>query len=184
MLLAPNCSIQKKISRLIHTMLRYVYSLRKTCVSSAAQMVPSTDSELVCAMDNKKNNNYSNCRDDDALASTWKSQQQIVRPSRISNNNNNNRTGEQQQQRQQSRFVCTTNSWLIFVHLSKFLPYIILNSARHWSKKGAKGQGPGTVTASATGAKLEVETKSSTRIRSRCGYQLEHYALPVLHSGS
>lgn len=55
-------------------------------------MVPSRDSELVCAMDNKKNNNYSNCRDDDALASTWKSQQQIVRPSRISNNNNNWRT--------------------------------------------------------------------------------------------
>lgn len=95
-------------------------------------MVSSPDSELVCAMDNKKNNS-NNCRDDDACEYMKKS---------TANSETKQNKQQQQQKRgqQQSRFVCTTNSWLIFVHLSKFLPYIILNSARHWSKSGPRAR--------------------------------------------
>lgn len=98
-------------------------------------MVPSTDSELVCAMDNKKNNKYSNCRDDDALASTWKSQQQIVRPSRISNNNNNWRT--------------TTTTIAFCLHdelMTHFCTFVKIFAIHHFKQcaplKQKGGQGP------------------------------------------
>lgn len=91
-------------------------------------------------MDNKKNNN---CRDDVAG--------EYMRKSTANSETKLNKQQQQQQLRQQqlrgeqqqSRFVCTTNSWLIFVTFVKIFAIHHFKQCTPLEQKGAKGRGQG-----------------------------------------